>query len=84
LIVAGVNFHVIDDLPRGPWRGDMKGALRGRNGQSAPVGNNNRIRTVIGTSDVHISSADTDRVQYNRTGAFIRLKPDTCQVIYGQ
>ena len=84
MIVGGVNFHVIDYLTRGPWRGDMNGSSRGRDGQSALCGDDGRIRTAIGMSDVHISSGNTGGVPYNRTGVLIRLKPDTCQAIYGR
>ena len=62
----------------------MKGAPRGWDAQSALCGDDGRIRTAIGMSDVHISSGNTGGIPYNRTGVLIRLKPDTCQVIYGR
>jgi hypothetical protein len=62
----------------------MKGAPSGRNGQSALCGDNGRIRTAVGISDVHISSCNIDSLPYNKTGSLIRLKSDTCQVIYGR
>jgi hypothetical protein len=62
----------------------MNGTPGGRDGQSALCGDDGRIRTAIGMSDVHISSGNTAIVPYNQTGVLIRLKPDTCQVIYGR